>query len=502
MSSPNSTVSQSGPPVADFGYVSTDSPPQLFFGQVKDKKRTGSYRTPILESFLALFLIDAACVAASSLIGIVIWAWYTGVVFEASLIDLVLKKWFWLPVAGVAWFASSWITDRYDPAITDDRMAVVQRTMFASIFAIALLFVAYFFLPVYIPRTFSVLFVSAMAVGSATLRRLYDGYAAKNAGDHRLLLLGDRDAACELNQLILTVNRMKLSIAGWADEASLSKLHFDHPEDGLLRFAFASGVHEIVVSNSFGSQDDELFRALVECQSNGIRVTSMADLYCKLCRQIPVKYVDCQWVLGVMQDRVMFTRTQMGLKRACDIVGALVALPFFFLIYPVVAIVIKMDSKGPVLYRQIRAGRGGKNFQIIKFRTMGQDAEKDGKAVWAQDNDPRITKFGAFLRKTRIDELPQFLNVLNGEMSLVGPRPERPELEKKLDAELPHYFIRRLVKPGITGWAQVHYKYGNTILDSLKKLQYDAYYVKHWSLLTDVYILIRTVGVVLGRKGQ
>lgn len=494
--------SQSGPPVADFGYLHQVSEQLSLPSHEKGGGRTGSYRTPIMESFLALFLIDAVCIAAASLIAMVCWAWYTGEVFQSSFGDLILRKWFWLPIAGGAWCASSWITDRYDPAIVDDRMAVVQRTMLASMVAISLLFIGYFFLPVYIPRTFSVLFVFAMAVGSVTLRRLYDGYAAKNADDHRLLLLGDQTAATELNHLISTVGRMKMSIAGWADEASLTKLHFDHPEDGLLRFAFASGVHEIVVSNSFENQDDEIFRALVECQSNGIRVTSMADLYCKLCRQIPVKYVDSQWVLGAMQDRVMFTRIQLGLKRACDIMGALVALPFFFLIYPIVAIIIKMDSKGPVLYRQIRAGRGGKNFHIIKFRTMGNDAEKDGKAVWAQDNDPRITRSGAFLRKTRIDELPQFLNVLSGEMSLVGPRPERPELEMKLDAELPHYFIRRLVKPGITGWAQVHYKYGNTVLDSLKKLQYDAYYVKHWSLLTDVYILFRTVGVVFARKGQ
>jgi len=492
------STSKVGPPIADFRYLQKVSELE----QQSERKRSASYRTPILESFLALFLIDTVCIFFTSIIAMVFWGWYSGEIFESTVINLALRKWFWLPIASVAWCSSSWITDRYDPAIADDRMAVAQRTMFASLFTISLLFVGYFFLPVYIPRTFSVLFVVGMAFASSSLRVLYDRLAASNGREHKLLLLGDHAAACELDELISSVGRMKMTMTGWSDEAMLSKLHFDHPDDGLIRFAFATDVHEIVVSNSFDSEDDEIFRALVECQSNGIRVTSMADLYCKLCRQIPVNYVDSQWVLSAMQDRVMFTRIQLGFKRASDVIGSLIALPFFFLIYPLIAIIIKLDSKGPVLYRQVRSGRGGKDFHIIKFRTMGSDAEKDGKAVWAQNNDPRITRSGAFLRKTRIDELPQFLNVLSGEMSLVGPRPERPELEEKLDAELPHYFIRRLVKPGITGWAQVHYKYGNTVQDSLKKLQYDAYYVRHWSLLMDLYILFRTVGVVFARKGQ
>ena len=497
------STSQDSPPAADFQFLTQVNDLHLEPEQEKVVRKTSeSYRTPILEGFFALFLIDLVCILATSLVAILFWAWYSGALLEDSLADLVIKKSFWLPIAAVAWWLPSWVTDRYDPAITDDMMAVAQRTMFAALLAAALLFIGYFFLPVYIPRTFSVIFVLCMAFSTVILRAVYDSLTSKKGRDHRLLLLGDQAAATELNELISSVGKMKFSITGWTDEASLSKLHFDQSSDGLMRFAFATGVHEIVVSNSFACDDDEIFRALVECQSHGIRVTSMADLYCKLSRQIPVKYVDSQWVLSAMQDRVMFTRFQLGFKRACDIVGALAALPFVFLITPVVAVIIKLDSKGPVFYRQVRAGRGGKDFEIIKFRTMGNDAEKDGKAVWAQDNDPRITKSGAFLRKTRIDELPQFFNVLAGEMSLVGPRPERPELEKKLDAQLPHYFIRRLVKPGITGWAQVHYKYGNTVEDSLRKLQYDAYYVRHWSLLTDLYILFKTIGVVFARKGQ
>jgi lipopolysaccharide/colanic/teichoic acid biosynthesis glycosyltransferase len=155
-----------------------------------------------------------------------------------------------------------------------------------------------------------------------------------------------------------------------------------------------------------------------------------------------------------------------------------------------------------VFYTQQRSGRGGVPFWIVKIRTMRTDAESDGVARWSGDNDPRITRVGKFLRKTRIDEIPQLWNVLRGDMSLVGPRPERPELEVGLEKELPHYEIRHLVKPGVTGWAQIHYKYGNTREDSLRKLQYDFYYIRHWSLLLDVYVVLRTVGVVFGFKGQ
>jgi len=479
----SASPSPSGPPLADF---------QLFQNHISDhvvrRKRSANYRTPILENIIALFSIDAACIVITSLLALLFWGIETGEILENSFSQLIVRKWFWLPIVLVAWGFSSWITDRYDPVMIGDGMEVVQRALVASLITGALLFAGYFFLPVYIPRTFSVLFVIGMAVSSMFFRALYHGIQTSNGRVHRLLLLGDHASACELNGLMGTLGKIRLEIAGWTDEKTLGKIYSEQEKDGLLNFAVANDVHEIVVSKSFEEGHDEIFRDLVECQSNGIRVTSMANLYCKLSRKIPVNYVDSQWVLNAMQDRVMFTRIQVGLKRGCDIIGALIAMPFFLMIYPFVAILIKLDSKGPVLYRQIRAGRGGEEFNIIKFRTMGNDAEKDGKAVWAQDNDPRITRVGSFLRKTRIDELPQFINVLSGEMSLVGPRPERPQLERTLDAELPHYFIRRLVKPGITGWAQVHYKYGNTVNDSLVKLQYDAYYVRHWSLLPPVCV--------------
>lgn len=171
------------------------------------------------------------------------------------------------------------------------------------------------------------------------------------------------------------------------------------------------------------------------------------------------------------------------------------------ILLPFIALAIRLDSPGSVFYTQEREGRGGRRFRIIKFRSMVADAERAGKAVWATRDDPRITRVGKFMRRTRLDELPQFVNVLRGEMSIVGPRPERPQFVAQLQEEIPFYRARLSVKPGLTGWAQVKYRYGNTTEDALIKLQYDLYYIKHQSMVLDILILLRTIRVVLGFKG-
>ncbi|MFK8113985.1 MAG: sugar transferase [Rubripirellula sp.] len=488
----------SDPPLADFALASALSNEQL-----EARTQNPGYRTPILERVLTLVAIDLVCVVTASLLSFAFWMFVASDHPALGFRELFALKWSWFPIVVCVWFGASWITDLYDAAISGLNAVVVQRTLMATGVATTLFFAAYFFIPGYIPRLFFLGFVATVATLTVPARAIQHAVSDKRLREHRLLLVGDRSAAAELNTLLSRIQRMKMRLIAWTGEDELKKFNLDRCGDGLLRFAVASGVDEIVVSSSSSeAESDEVFRALVECQSNGIRVSSMAELYRKLSRQIPVKYVDSQWVLSALQDRLLFTRIQLGIKRAFDIIGALIAFPIFLLVLPFVALAIRLDSPGPLFYRQTRAGRAGRYFQIVKFRTMGTDAESDGKARWASDNDPRITRVGMFLRRTRIDELPQFVNVLMGDMSLVGPRPERPEIENDLDDVLPHYFIRRLVKPGITGWAQVHYKYGNSVEDSLRKLQYDAYYVRYWSVTMDLYVVLRTVGVMIGSRGQ
>jgi exopolysaccharide biosynthesis polyprenyl glycosylphosphotransferase len=189
------------------------------------------------------------------------------------------------------------------------------------------------------------------------------------------------------------------------------------------------------------------------------------------------------------------------IKRAMDIVlaslGLLLMAPFF----PLIALAIYLDSPGPIFYTQERVGERGRVFRVYKFRSMVPDAEK-GRAVWARENDPRVTRVGRFLRKTHIDEFPQFLNILKGEMSAMGPRPERPEFVEELAKEIPFYRVRHAVKPGMAGWALVKYGYASSKEDALLRLQYDLYYIKHWSPWLDLVILLKTVVDTLTLRGR
>jgi exopolysaccharide biosynthesis polyprenyl glycosylphosphotransferase len=176
--------------------------------------------------------------------------------------------------------------------------------------------------------------------------------------------------------------------------------------------------------------------------------------------------------------------------------GLLLFLPFF----PLVVLAVKLSSKGPIFFCQTRVGMGGRNFEVVKFRTMFTDAESGG-AKWATKNDPRVTRVGMFLRKSRIDEIPQLWNVLRGDMGFVGPRPERPEFVAWLTEELPFYYLRTLIRPGLTGWAQVRYGYGATLAETKEKLEYDLYYIKHMSMGLDLLIMFETIKTILRRRG-
>lgn len=201
------------------------------------------------------------------------------------------------------------------------------------------------------------------------------------------------------------------------------------------------------------------------------------------------------------QPSLSLDRGQRTAKRIADLLVAIFLLGFTAPLMLLVAIAIWYDSPGGVLYRQERVGHRGRRFQVLKFRSMVQDAEKDGRAIWAVDRDPRITRVGRFIRLVRIDELPQLVNVIRGEMSMIGPRPERPMFVEQLSQVIPSFNARHNMKPGITGWAQVNYQYGSSIEDAVQKLEYDLFYIKNWSTFLDLRILGMTVGVVILRKG-
>ena len=239
---------------------------------------------------------------------------------------------------------------------------------------------------------------------------------------------------------------------------------------------------------------------ILACKLGGLEVVDAVSFYEQMTGKLMIENIHPSWFIFSHGFRV--TTLMRVQKRVFDIffsiLGLLCALPLF----PLIALLVKLDSPGPVYFRQTRVGAGEKEFQVLKFRTMREDAERGTGAVWAQQNDPRVTRLGNLLRKTRLDEIPQLLNVLKGDMSFVGPRPERPEFVKKLQEIIPYYSKRHFVKPGVTGWAQVKYHYGASVEDSLEKLRYDLYYIKNYTLLLDFQILLETIKVVLFSRGS
>jgi sugar transferase (PEP-CTERM system associated) len=259
------------------------------------------------------------------------------------------------------------------------------------------------------------------------------------------------------------------------------------------------GIHEIIVAVRQQRGGVLPLRALLDCRLRGVQVTDLARFFERVHGQVPIESLKVSWLIYGDGYRQSWLRT--AIKRVFDIA---VSAGLLVLTAPVMifaAVMIAVESRGPVIYRQERVGFGGRRFTVLKFRSMTRDAEKDGKATWAAVNDVRVTRVGRLLRRTRIDELPQLLNVIRGEMSFVGPRPERPEFVAMLTEQIPFYAVRHSVKPGLTGWAQVRYSYGATIEQSVKKLEYDLYYVKNHSLFLDLVILLETVRVVLLGEG-
>lgn len=271
------------------------------------------------------------------------------------------------------------------------------------------------------------------------------------------------------------------------------------PADAIFKVIAEAKPGKIIVLDRF-YLDPEITHALFMAKIEGLNVSDMRGLYEKLAARVPIDLIEDDWFLLEDGFNLNVNNSLRRLKRAFDICFSLSLLILSSPILLIAMAAVRLDSPGPALFIQDRVGLNGKEFPLYKLRSMRTDAEKNG-AQWAAAHDPRVTRVGRFLRKTRIDELPQLFNVLKGEMSVIGPRPERMAFVRELSEKLPYYDVRHSVKPGITGWAQVCYPYGASLDDSRHKLEYDLFYIKHLSALLEAKILLRTVGVVLYPKG-
>ena len=251
-----------------------------------------------------------------------------------------------------------------------------------------------------------------------------------------------------------------------------------------------------------GKLNPSAFQRLLEAQEQGVVITRMPVAYEEMMGRVPILLLEADWILRSFVDQARTSSFYNIFSRLIDLIAGLIGFLTLIVVAPLIALAIYVEDGRPIIFEQTRAGRGGEPFRIMKFRSMRKDAEKDGVPQLAKENDDRATKVGRVLRKTHLDEWLQFINVLRGEMSMVGPRPERPELVEEFQEEIPFYRARLLAKPGITGWAQIHFDYAATMEELVMKMEYDLYYIKHRTIWMDIVIILRTFAAVFGFRGR
>ncbi len=346
--------------------------------------------------------------------------------------------------------------------------------------------------------------VAVAILCGGTVRLLFERIVDQDLFKRRVLVFGAGQRAASLLELRRRVDQRGFKLAAFiatdGDVVTAAPERLTERPPDLFKWASRNLIDEIVIAMDDRRQGFPVHE-LLECRLAGIEIIDLATFLERETGKVRLDVTSPSWFIFGEGFRV--SPLQLALERAFDVLASLglllVAAPFMAL----AALAIKLEEgpNAPILYRQRRVGQHGGVFDVLKFRSMRVDAEKPGEARWATTNDPRVTRVGDFIRKTRLDELPQLWNVLRGDMSFVGPRPERPEFVEQLEQTIPYYRERHAVKPGITGWAQLCYPYGASEKDAREKLQYDLYYVKHRSLIFDLAILVQTVEVVLWGKG-
>jgi sugar transferase (PEP-CTERM system associated) len=386
----------------------------------------------------------------------------------------------------------------------DTFRATIQRLIVAYGLALMIMSVAFYVFPsTYVGRGVFAITSALSLIGILISRLIFFRLTDLGLAKRRVLVLGSGAAAQEVMTFLHESDRSRaVQYAGSYPVLPESSTNgairrIDHAH--LMRTIRLLNVSEIVIAVRDRRGGVLPLRELIDCKLQGIRILDLVSFYERERNILKIDNLRASWLIfgegfsqGLLRD---------VLKRLFDMIVSLILLVLTIPIALLAMLAILIESGFPVIYRQTRSGQGGANFPILKLRSMRTDAEKDGKPRWAGQNDSRVTRVGRILRRTRIDELPQLFNVLWGDMSFVGPRPERPYFVQSLVEKIPYYDIRHNVKPGITGWSQVRYQYGASVEDALEKLQFDLYYVKNHSMFLDFLILVETMQVVLFGKG-
>ena len=435
-----------------------------------------------------------------------------GLYFWAIALNQKLEFWDFMQLRPDPWFYSLpfiWLfllIESYDPHRASDWRRTFRGVATTAAIGLGFYMVIFFFDPRSLPRRGVAGFVLAATLLTLMWRYIYIRVFTASQFLSRVMLVGAGSTGEAILEVINQLTPTPFHLIGIIDDdpKKVGKEVLGHSVLGgsekLLKIVEDEGVSDVIVAIS-GRMRNRMFQALLDVQETGAEITRMPVAYEELLGRVPVQHLEADWILRSFVDEAKVGNFYETGKRLLDILGGLVGVIILGLISPLIALAIIMDDGRPIVFKQTRAGKWGKPYTIIKFRTMRRDAEKDG-AQLAKEDDERATRIGPFLRKTRLDEWPQFINVLRGDMSLVGPRPERPELMKQFQAQIPFYRGRLLEKPGITGWAQVNFDYASSLDEMVKKLEYDLYYIKRRNVLLDLVIIMRTVATVFGYRGR
>ena len=473
--------------------------------QASNRPRPIGWRVRVRDQRIILLIGDAFVSTIALFGGLYFWgqkdAWLK---FSLHFIEQRVAIWFYL--LPVIWMV--FLVDLYNPHRARNLRQTVAGIALAALAGLFLYALVYLISQKgSLPRLGIGFFLVFASVLTLVWRLIYIRISTNQAFMHRVLIIGAGSAGETLVKVYNKLRPKPFLLVGFMDDdpTKVGKELEGFPilagNDRLLEIIEAKAISEIVIAIT-GEMQGGTFQILLDAQQSGMEIIPMPSLYEELLGRVPIHHLESEWLIRSFVNDARVDGFYEFAKRLLDILVSLAGLSICILLTPITAILILLDSGFPILYNQIRFGKSGKLYNIYKFRTMYQDAEKDGKVQVTHEHDERITHVGSILRRTHIDELPQFWNVLRGDMSIVGPRAERPELIIEYQKHIPLYRARLLVKPGMTGWAQVNYGYSATIAQTIVKLEYDLYYIKHRNIVMDILIILRTMTQVIGFRGR
>lgn len=386
------------------------------------------------------------------------------------------------------WILVFYISGLYDIRHLKNTLEFIKNLNLTMTMSAALTVFLFYFVKAFIitPKTNLFIFLIIFSVLEISWRKKFSSLTSSIEPPNKLIIV-DGDKTRAINAIIFSDENW-LAQLGYKVSAEVQEEDVSSSPDTLRRLVSEKGANLIIVPRRL-KNNPELVRTLYQLMNKGVEVRDLPNFYELVARKIPLDDLEESWFLENLAVQQKFYDP---FKRAFEFLSALILFIGLLPINFIIAIIIKLTSKGNAIYRQARVGKNGREFTLYKFRTMPLDAEANG-AQWAAPRDKRATAFGRFLRNTHLDELPQLWNILVGELSFVGPRPERPEFVKKLKKEIPYYEVRHLIKPGVTGWAQIHHRADISEEDVVEKLQYDIYYIKNRSPILDLAVILKTI---------